>query len=711
MSVKIKKTEIREKQNELRKFITDFLKAEYGFNNKKAKKLARKVVDIIIKNTFDIEKSINQINKIKGAKPKEKEAMCEALRAAESKFILKVNKDTESNIRNISNNINVKATVNTNNSKKAEHSGLHNQDTVGYTQNEYELTKIGRVVLSQKSWATPTYFPFWIVDNPNIHVEPGTLATVESDDGQDLKVVGIVEEIRALSDVPDVMSEFYGWGYGNPSQDISTHRPIIREAKARVVYRSDGRAEPIVRKYPVRFAEKDEIIKAYCGGIPEKHRFLLGFTQDAHGNCVPIYADFSYIFGFNGAHVNISGASGLAAKTSYAIFLILSALAYSRKHPEEGIGIVAFNVKERDLLDILKFKERFKNLDEAIKYLEKEDLNENIQKSAELWKATKDEGINPFELLGKDNVKLFEPHKDFKFGYFDLIELGEGTPDVLRLLFEKEDIDDKFEALLISLVEDDEFNKLSFSSLMKKLHNEVEKLSRQQTRQTRQHGNVFIGNVPHHPGTIQKFLRRLKVSLEQLSKIISKDEPVCQNKRIPLWDLKPGSLFIINIEPLPDKGKRLVFLSVLKALNKILEAKKEGIDTVRIWGDDYETKDFPRRICVFVDELNKFVPAGKAYSVIKAPIIDIAARGRSIGLSLIGAQQMATQVDGEVLANTSTQIVGRSHPVELKGGVYDWLGSLKERVMVLKHGEVIVNHAIHNAPVLLRFPIPLHRIP
>ena len=118
-------------------------------------------------------------------------------------------------------------------------------------------TPIGRVVLSQRSWATPMYFPFWVMDNTEIHVEPGTIITVESDDDQNLMVVGIVEEIKAMSDVPDVMLEFYGWGYGNPTQNMSTHRPIIREAKARVVYRSDGRAEPIVRKYPVRFAERE----------------------------------------------------------------------------------------------------------------------------------------------------------------------------------------------------------------------------------------------------------------------------------------------------------------------------------------------------------------------------------------------------------------------------------------------------------------------
>ncbi len=692
------------RRSELKNFIKEYLKNNFDYSNKKAKKLAGRITDLIFQKKLNLEELQNLspefLNEIVGDNENNKKVILNVLHAVANH--ISGNSKTNNQRSEI-------VTIDT--STKEVTKSLKHTDSKTHTVTCTEITptRIGRVVLSQRSWATPTYFPFWVSDDPNIHVEPGTIITVESDDDQNLKVVGIVEEVKSMSDVPDVMSEFYGWGYGNPDENMATHRPIIREARAKVVYRSDGRAEPLVRKYPVRFAEKDEIVEAYSGGIPEKHRFLLGFTQDAHGNCVPIYADFNYIFGFNGAHVNISGASGLAAKTSYAIFLILSALAYSRKHPEEGIGIVAFNVKERDLLDILKFKDKFRNLDEAINYLESADLNENVKRSARLWKAAKNEGIDPFELLNEDNVKIFEPGKHFKFGYVDLIELGEGTPDVLRLLFEKEDIDDKFEALLISLVEDERFRNLSFDSLINRLNQEISRSSSYQ--QTRQYGNVFIGNVPHHTATVQKFLRRLRVSLGQLSKIISSDEPVCRDNRIELYDLKPGSLFIINIEPLPDKGKRLVFLSVLKTLNKILEAKKEGYESVQIWGDDYKTKDFPKRICVFVDELNKFVPAGRAYSAIKAPIIDIAARGRSIGLSLIGAQQMATQVDGEVLANTSTQVVGRSHPVELKGGVYDWLSSLKERVMVLKHGEVIVNHAIHNAPVLLRFPIPLHRIP
>jgi len=568
---------------------------------------------------------------------------------------------------------------------------------------------IGRVALTPYSPATPTQFYFWIKDDPSIHVEPGTLITVE-DSG--LKVVGIVEDVKAMSEVPNTMSEFYGWGYGNPEEIIATHRPVIREALAKVITRSDGRSEPLIRKHPVYLADRNEIIEAYSANINDEDRFLVGFTKDANNNFVPVYADFDYIFGYNGAHINISGASGLAAKTSYALFLILSALAYSKKYPKKGVAIVAFNVKERDLLEITKFKEKFSDLTEVVKIL---NSNKRLKTSAQLWKEAGNEGINPFELLNDKNIKIYEPGKDFKFGFMDLIELGEGTIDLLRLLFDKEDLNENFEALLYAILNEygTKDKVFSFNDIVKDLRSKLSQKTSNQQKSTRySYQYIFIGGIPIHKATVGKFLRRIEVVLRQLDKIIDAHQPRV-GKYIKLGaDLRAGNMIVINIEPLPDRGKRLVFLSVLKILNKILEAKKEGEKEIELFGDHYDLDEFPSRIVVFVDELNKFAPRGKEYSSIKAPIIDIAARGRSIGLSLIGAQQMASQVDQEILANCSTFVVGRSHPIEISGKAYDWLkGGLRERVTFLKQGELIMYHAIHSAPVLIYFPIPLHRIP
>ncbi len=561
---------------------------------------------------------------------------------------------------------------------------------------------IGRAVLTPNTPSTATRFYFWVKDDLNIHVEPGTVVTVSSKDNQGtLKVVGIVEDVKAMSEVPSTLSEYYGYGYGNPSTSISTHRPIIRECMAKVICRNDGRIEPLLRKYPVFLASRKEIIEAYSMNIHPEDRILIGFTKDSENNFVPIYADFNYMFGYNGVHINIAGASGLAAKTSYALFLILSALAYSKKNPKKGVAVVAFNVKERDLLDIVKFKRKFRNMNDVVKTLKSiKRLNVN----AYLWEEAKKEGIDPFELLSNKNVHIYEPGKDFKYGFMDLVELGDGSTELLRLLFDKEDLNENFEALLYSILYEYGENDTSFDDIIDDLTSEMTKNKNKK--------EIIIGGIPIYKSTVGKFLRRIEVVLNKLDRIIDREEPRVGKLINLAEDLRAGHITIINIEPLPDRGKRLVFLSVLRTLNKILEAKKSDLKEIEVFGDHYSLDEFPDRVAVFVDELNKFAPRGREYSSIKAPIIDIAARGRSIGLSLIGAQQMASQVDEEILANCSTFAVGRSHPIEIGGKAYEWLkGGLRDRIMVLQQGQLIVYHAIHTAPTLIFFPIPLHRIP
>lgn len=576
---------------------------------------------------------------------------------------------------------------------------------------EKYLEVIGRVSISQYTPSSPSNFYFWVRDDEDIHIEPGCIITVQGKtEEREEKITGIVEDIKAISDVPSSISEFYSTGYGNPSEELAIERPVIREAKARVIIRSDGRVEPVIRKWPVYFATRDEIIDAYAGNIKSEDRMLIGFTHDEKRQPVPVFADFQYIFGFKGAHLNIAGSSGLAAKTSYALFLIISALSYAKRHNTEDIGIIAFNVKERDLLKILEFGKRFKDLDEAIKRLE-DDRRAQIRKSSFLWQEAQRNEIDPFEILTEGNVKILEPGENYRFGFKDIIEIGENTPDIFRMLFDPQDIDDNFEALLSGILNDDRLRNSSFNELRDKIQGLFSQTSSQRRSSYRQ--DVYIGGVPIHFATVSKFLRRLEVAMAQLNKILEERyQRTGIEYRIPIHELKNGQIYIVNIEPLPDRGKRMVFLSILKMVNRILESKREGLNEITLWGGDVvNISTFPSRVAIFIDELNKFAPKGKQYSPIKVPIIDIAARGRSIGLSLIGAEQMASQVDEEILANCSTFAVGRAHPVEVKDKSYDWIrGDLRERITILKPGEILLFHAIHNAPVLIHFPIPLHLI-
>jgi hypothetical protein len=59
-----------------------------------------------------------------------------------------------------------------------------------------------------------------------------------------------------------------------------------------------------------------------------------------------------------------------------------------------------------------------------------------------------------------------------------------------------------------------------------------------------------------------------------------------------------------------------------------------------------------------LDELNKYAPR-EGRSPIKEVLLDIAERGRSLGIILIGAQQTASEVERRIVSNSSIKVVGR----------------------------------------------------
>ena len=109
---------------------------------------------------------------------------------------------------------------------------------------------------------------------------------------------------------------------------------------------------------------------------------------------------------------------------------------------------------------------------------------------------------------------------------------------------------------------------------------------------------------------------------------------------------------------------------------------------------------------IVLDELNKYAPR-EGESPIKDVLLDIAERGRSLGIILIGAQQTASEVERRIVSNASIRVVGRLDPAEAERPEYRFLpGAFRLRASILQPGTMIVQQPEVPSPVMVTFPFP-----
>jgi hypothetical protein len=111
-------------------------------------------------------------------------------------------------------------------------------------------------------------------------------------------------------------------------------------------------------------------------------------------------------------------------------------------------------------------------------------------------------------------------------------------------------------------------------------------------------------------------------------------------------------------------------------------------------------------VYIMLDELNKYAPK-TGTSPIKDILLDIAERGRSLGMILIGAQQTASEVEKRIYANSAVKILGRIDPGEIESSEYGYLSPLmRKRSILSPPGELILHQPDIPYPLILNFPFP-----
>ena len=165
--------------------------------------------------------------------------------------------------------------------------------------------------------------------------------------------------------------------------------------------------------------------------------------------------------------------------------------------------------------------------------------------------------------------------------------------------------------------------------------------------------------------------------------------------------LRKNEVHVIDIAKLNDDMQCFVFGDAIRAIYD-LQLGQYSAD------DEYVP---PSKIIVFVDELNKYAASdAPKTSPILRQVLDIAERGRSLGVVLFAAEQFKSAIHPRVTGNCSTFAYGRTNAIEIAKNDYKFIPSVYKSMMArLKQGEYIIQNPVFRSLLNVRFPKPIYK--
>lgn len=547
---------------------------------------------------------------------------------------------------------------------------------------EEQRHPLGRSSATEREPISSEKFAFWL--SGEVIVNPFDIVAVEqvNQPGKDQsRSYGLVTTLEHRTDAPNHLANYISSNFGQLDEEPNTNRQGTTVAFANVLSNTDDIYMPVPSERMVFFAQPDDIQKALGTDILVKERkhdaIPAGLIKMSNGAATVAYLDRRYVLGPESAHVNISGISGLATKTSYAMFLLQSILQTAPD--KEKIAVIILNVKQADLLQV--------------------DTRgpELMPEQKEMWEAM---GLEPkpfkqvhylLPLGSNGGPNSYNPIPGIYTLYaYDL----EGTIDKFDLLFsnvadQSGTIEGIYGEVASGIVghEADFNNVQSWSQLLEFL--------RQHQTGPKWRGMFAASSI----GMFRRHLRRA-VQTRQTGIFV---ESRAKNEKLlttELTNIKGGHTYVVDIAKLADDEQTLVFGDILRTIYSIKAEASE---------DRTETSDVPEKIIIFVDELNKYAPTGRE-SPITQQVLDVAERGRSLGVILLSAQQFMSAVHPRVTGNSATKIIGRTGSSEVNLPDYRFLDQdIRGAVTRLAKGELLISHAIYRQPIKVIFPMPAYK--
>ena len=179
---------------------------------------------------------------------------------------------------------------------------------------------IGKVSATEKNPSSCDEFQFWMSDDTILSPFDIVLVQNKTDDSI---TYGVVQDIFHITDGTGHISNYVSSDFGNVDIAPMTRRLSLSYAKVSVIHNTKENFMPVFEGSAVYTADEDDIQVALgLDNIDAKSAIPAGLMKAGNNVSVPIKYNGDFLIGPEGAHMNISGISGLATKTSYIMFLL-----------------------------------------------------------------------------------------------------------------------------------------------------------------------------------------------------------------------------------------------------------------------------------------------------------------------------------------------------------------------------------------------------
>lgn len=561
---------------------------------------------------------------------------------------------------------------------------------------------IGRIIATEKNPTTMDSFSFWTDASLKLHAFD--IVKVEHVEGS--FSYGVIENISHLTDAQSFLTSFISNDFGNAEIDAPTIRVGMNRVEAKITFNDRNIYTPVHNNMPVYLASEEEITAALglnkiqnplvCGS-------LVMYADTKEAVTLPVNLNSKFIIGPEGAHLNISGISGLASKTSYAMFLMkaIQERYMSNLVENDSVAFVVFNVKGKDLMAIHKPNDFDDEGEDEAKRVKEEyrklGLDATPFKKVKYfipYTSPKSSAMSTYLL--KEDVEEYSNNKileKYKYTYED-------DKESIEMLFA--DIDDPnqtIESIINKIIDDSDqdfgHDRVTTWDGFRDKVNELSQKSDPGKKNSTNEISVLSWRK------FKRIINKATKNDDMFANRADKNKGECRLTEA-ITEIKANDVMVIDIAKLPEDKQAFVFGDAIRTIYNLKLGE---------YDDVMDVKKVPSRIVVFIDELNKYASKETPKtSPILREILDVTERGRSLGVVLFGAEQFRSNIHKRVTGNCATHAYGRTNSIETATPDYSSLPSTYKNMLTrLEQGDYLIQNPVFRSLLKVKFPKPIYK--